>query len=392
MIELLPMFPGAVNSPETFITADVSETDTIITVQSTTGFPETNEPYVLVLGGGFPNAETIRVIAVSGNTLTVERGYQGTAQAWPQGTTIACNFTEAHYRALVENTKSLSSALNHANSELDNMANELTAIQSVVAGQNILRNWDFRHIASIINQRGLMEYENLNWGAIYSIDRWAVACGTLTMQNGGIRLTRTSTIRPDTVFSQSIEFPDSYAGMTVTLSVKIPEGIFFNTHAIPLINGSNWSGGMTPLGNTSFVTYLWRNAAGVLTFNVGSIEGTPVGSFIDIEAVELVPGTVSTLANRVPMDFGRELLTCMRFYEKSYPYHIAPGAATVHTALTRSIVDRNGIFASGFMFQVPKRIPPRVTIHSFRTGNINEVEPAFITTPISVTAIEGVSS
>lgn len=107
MIELSPMFTGAVNSPETFITAEVSETDTIITIQSATGFPNTDEPYLVVLGGGFSNAETVRVTGASGNTLTIERGYQGIAQSWPQGTTAAVNFTEAHYQALVGNINSL---------------------------------------------------------------------------------------------------------------------------------------------------------------------------------------------------------------------------------------------------------------------------------------------
>ena len=96
------MYPGAVNSPETFITSDISASDKTITVQNANDFP-IELPYLLVIGGALSNAETVLVTDVVGNTLTIKRGYQGVAQEWPQGSTIACNFTEAHYSALVDN-------------------------------------------------------------------------------------------------------------------------------------------------------------------------------------------------------------------------------------------------------------------------------------------------
>ena len=107
MNALVYMFPGAVNSPETFIISELSETDTNITVQNAAGFANVELPFLLVLGGSFSNAETVKVITINANTLTVERGYQSAAQKWPQGTTAAINFTEAHYRALVENISTL---------------------------------------------------------------------------------------------------------------------------------------------------------------------------------------------------------------------------------------------------------------------------------------------
>jgi len=99
------MYPGAVNSPETFITHYLEADDTVITVQSAAGWPQ--PPYLLVLGNELSNAETVKVIEVTLNSLTVERGHQGMPQAWPQGTTIACNFTEEQYRALVCNINRL---------------------------------------------------------------------------------------------------------------------------------------------------------------------------------------------------------------------------------------------------------------------------------------------
>ena len=111
MTDLLPMFPGVPNSPETFLTANVSVSDTNITVQSVAGFPSTQGAFLVVLGGEFSNAETVKVVSTSGNTLTVERGFQGVAQAWPTGTTAAVNFTEAHYSALVKNIKAVYESL-----------------------------------------------------------------------------------------------------------------------------------------------------------------------------------------------------------------------------------------------------------------------------------------
>ncbi|MCL2216687.1 MAG: collagen-like protein, partial [Defluviitaleaceae bacterium] len=248
----------------------------------------------------------------------------------------------------------------------------------LIERRNILRNWDFRHIASIINQRGQSVYTVT--GQAMTIDGWAARNTTVEIVGGGLRLTGTTEV----LFLQRIEFPGSYDGMTLTLSADINGQIVSGTGVL------NWSTDTAPIDirvdNIAIV--LRAFPTGVVQVHISSTANL---DFM-VHRVKLELGTVSTLANDPPMDFGRELLTCMRFYEKSYPYHIAPGTATVHTALTRGIVDRNGIFASGFMFQVPKRIPPQVTIHSFRTGNINEVEPAFITTPISVTAIEGVSS
>lgn len=98
------MYPGMVNSPETTITNNISESDTIIYVLDPARVPE--PPNLMTLGTG-TNAETVRVIEINGNAITVERGFQGIAKAWPAGTVIARNFTEYDYRALKENIEDL---------------------------------------------------------------------------------------------------------------------------------------------------------------------------------------------------------------------------------------------------------------------------------------------
>ena len=49
--------------------------DTVIPLHNVEGWPA--PPFLVVLGGGLPNVETVRVVAKSLNTLTVERAHEG---------------------------------------------------------------------------------------------------------------------------------------------------------------------------------------------------------------------------------------------------------------------------------------------------------------------------
>ena len=98
------MYPGMVNSPETTITNNISESDTIIYVLDSARVPEL--PNLMTLGTG-TNAETVLVTAINDKALTVQRGFQGIAKSWPAGTVIARNFTEYDYGALKNNIEDL---------------------------------------------------------------------------------------------------------------------------------------------------------------------------------------------------------------------------------------------------------------------------------------------
>lgn len=99
------MYKGVANSPETTITNNINETDTLIYVLDETRIPA-ELPNLMVLGTG-TGAETIKVLSIEGNAITVERGFQGVAKAWNAGTVIARNFTEYDYNALKENIEGL---------------------------------------------------------------------------------------------------------------------------------------------------------------------------------------------------------------------------------------------------------------------------------------------
>lgn len=99
------MYKGIPNSPEATLTSDINSSQTTITVSDANIIPEV--PNILVIGGNTDNPETVKVTGKDGNTLTVERGFQGAPRSWNAGTIVARNFTEYDYNALVENIKTL---------------------------------------------------------------------------------------------------------------------------------------------------------------------------------------------------------------------------------------------------------------------------------------------
>lgn len=140
---MLDMYKGVVNSPETTITNDINNTDTLIYVLDETRVPE-ELPNLMTLGAGI-SSETIKVLSIEGNTLTVERGFQGIAKSWNAGTMIARNFTEYDYDAMVENIKSndvkvgpLASLLTTIKTSVVNSINSLKGEVDLKASQDEL--------------------------------------------------------------------------------------------------------------------------------------------------------------------------------------------------------------------------------------------------------------
>jgi len=171
---MLQMYKGAINSPETIITNNISNTDTLIYVQDETKVP-TDLPNLMVLGTGI-SAETIKVLSISGLAITVERAFQGTAKTWNAGTTIARNFTEYDYEALKSNVEELNdnqgdltaltttekTNLVGAVNELVSQSAQLVQLDNVEAKNSIYRGkylgdtskWDIRRYV----YRGLLDY------------------------------------------------------------------------------------------------------------------------------------------------------------------------------------------------------------------------------------------
>ena len=122
---MLEMYKGVANSPETTITNNISESDTLIYVLDETRVPE-ELPNLMVLGTGV-SAETIKVISIDGNALTVARGFQGVPRSWNAGTVIARNFTEYDYNALKENIETLKENVDTNADDIVDLQDDLAA-------------------------------------------------------------------------------------------------------------------------------------------------------------------------------------------------------------------------------------------------------------------------
>ena len=69
------MYPAVVNSPSTEVLFHIDDTTTEIVVRDVGVVP--SAPNLLTIGYDTPNPETVRLISINDNVLTVERGFEG---------------------------------------------------------------------------------------------------------------------------------------------------------------------------------------------------------------------------------------------------------------------------------------------------------------------------
>ena len=143
-----------------------------------------------------------------------------------------------------------------------------------------------------INQRGLTSYSS----AQVTIDRWTLFGGSVVLAADGITVTSS----PD--FGQVFE-PSRLPVGTYTASVKTADGkigsITFTTTGSQFFAG----GAMGDTGVTLNFIDLWTPDKSLFSLQCQGVK---------IAAAKLEKGTVSTLANDVPPDFGEELAKCKR--------------------------------------------------------------------------------
>ena len=185
-----------------------------------------------------------------------------------------------------------------------------------ISNRNLLDNWYF---ASPVNQRGQTSY--LTGG--YTIDRWNKSADNLwlSLQSGFARIEKTATTGyPMITQLLDSDITDFLIGKEVTASVLTSEGLFFKTFTMP--SGSFDLAGFD-LGSTNFVCNLYRGSS-LPMFRILSKTGAAVGSFVNLIAVKLELGSVSTLAhqdadgnwmlNDPPPNYAEELAKCQRYY------------------------------------------------------------------------------
>lgn len=99
------MYKGVVNSPETFLKENLVQGATTMYVADGSVFGTL--PTLAVIGDD-ESAETVLVESVDSGAYTIKRAFEGTAKDWTKGATVARNFTNYDYQAVIDNIDELS--------------------------------------------------------------------------------------------------------------------------------------------------------------------------------------------------------------------------------------------------------------------------------------------
>ncbi len=107
MSELLSMYDAQTNSPATYTSGALTESQESFVVDDASVLPEA--PNLLVLGGDKAYAETVLLLSVdtANNTISVRRSIEGTPVAWPAGTMVARLLTAKEINDIGENIRIL---------------------------------------------------------------------------------------------------------------------------------------------------------------------------------------------------------------------------------------------------------------------------------------------
>lgn len=102
MTFLETLYPAQTNSPTTTLSAAMLATDTTATVADASIFPSAT-PFIVTIGTDSIASEAVIVTAVTGNTLTITRSWDGGARAWPISSLVARTFTARDWNDICTN-------------------------------------------------------------------------------------------------------------------------------------------------------------------------------------------------------------------------------------------------------------------------------------------------
>lgn len=223
----------------------------------------------------------------------------------------------------------------------------------------------------VVNQRGVSTFTT---GA-YNIDRWyfykSATASAAALSADGVAFTYAS---GDMQLTQSIPASvyDYIAGKTVTLSILLSDGT--------IVSGTGTASA------SSLVTLIPRS-----TNFMGMIQGSNRTVYIrayqnaTIRAVKLELGSVSTLANDAPPDYGEELAKCMRYFQRlsgylayigsgycddtSNAYFICPLSVPLRSGATVSL-SYSGVYLNSNSIQAVTGLTVLRNPTSYTTGSI----------------------
>jgi hypothetical protein len=177
----------------------------------------------------------------------------------------------------------------------------------------------------------------------------------------------------------------SYAFTYTQAAANVPQ---FNTVTVPGDTTGSWAsdntvGMIITFAMATGATFTAPSANAWVNGNYhaapGQINGVAATSdVLRITGVVVLPGGEAPSAARsslIMRPYGQELLTCKRYYEKTYPYANPPGTNGVGGGECRIIPSSSitaGMFYGGVRFPVGKRATPTVTIYGY-AGAVGQV-------------------
>ena len=208
--------------------------------------------------------------------------------------------------------------------------------------RNILHNWDF---TNPVNQRGQSSYSE---PGAYTVDRWRSrsAAASIELFPGHLSIKGNMSNMPGITQILEQDVANAITGRSATLSALLKDGTIHSGSGYvgTALNVTYFWIPLHPEGGTTRARMtLFRNSTGWLSVHIISNDD---GSPLEIRRVKLELGTVSTLANDPPMDYGRELAVCQR-YQLVFPEHVSVPLA-MHTP-------------NGLSFLVPTPVTMRIS-------------------------------
>lgn len=240
-------------------------------------------------------------------------------------------------------------------------SNKAIDIFKAFTNKNLIINWDF---ANPVNQRGKPSYT----GAVYGIDRWKGIYGgeKVEIENGRIKCT----FENNQGIKQVFENYKQLAGKTVTLSIlwESAGSNYFGT----AVNTNFGAAGL--ISKTSTFGKSVDSVTVTIPQNITELNVSITGDgSCYVYGVKLELGSVSTLAQDAPADYGEQLALCQRYYEVMQPFRIYKGARAQWSMATE---------IPKYLFKVTKRAIPTVSFKYKRSDGGAET-PATASHPSS---------
>lgn len=195
----------------------------------------------------------------------------------------------------------------------------LTSAQQSQARANIMAGGSNRNLLDngwfTVRQRGDGAFGT---GAQYTVDRWRkLAQGSITGTENGLSIAPTAT----TSFIELIQYTETslgaaLEGKTITFSLMTADGtVYSKSETVPAKPASGSTNFLSLAIQTGISCAVYRRNTGDLMVDFMYNQAQTQTTFV-IRAVKLELGSVSTLANDAPPDYGTELIKCRGYFER----------------------------------------------------------------------------